>query len=44
MKVLVVDFAASERGALSILKEYYDEISNDKDNEYYFLLNDYYIE
>jgi len=43
MKVLVVDFAASEGGALSILKEYYEEILTDKNNDYYFLLSDNYV-
>ncbi|MCD1024642.1 glycosyltransferase [Enterococcus sp. SMC-9] len=39
------DIAASEGGAMSVLKELYQEIidSND-DNEWIFLLNDYYLE
>lgn len=39
------DIAASEGGAMSVLKEFYQEIldSND-DNEWIFLLGDYYIE
>lgn len=44
MRVLVIDIAASTGGALSILREYYKEIQNDKDNEYLFLLSDNYIQ
>lgn len=43
MKILVVDFAATEGGALSVLKEYYDKAKQDKENEYIFLINDNYI-
>ena len=43
-KVLVVDFAACEGGALSVLKDYYNQVKNDKNNFYYFLLNDYYFD
>lgn len=42
-KILVVDFAACEGGALSVLKDYYEQIKNDKNNNYYFLLNDRYF-
>ena len=43
MKVLVVDIAASTGGALSILKDFYEEIKKDKNNEYIFLLSDNYL-
>lgn len=44
MKILVVDFAASTGGAMTVLKEYYNKIKDDKKNEYVFLLSDHYIE
>lgn len=44
MKILVVDFAASTGGALSILRDYYEDAKKDKINEYVFLLHDRYIE
>ena len=45
MKILVINFAASEGGALSILQDFYESINeNDKDNEWYFLLSDRYLE
>lgn len=42
MKVLIVDFAASKGGALSILNEYYDKAKKSED-DYIFLLSDNYI-
>ena len=45
MKILVNDIAASDGGALSILKSFYDYvIQNDHENEYVFLLGDFYLE
>lgn len=43
MKILVVDFAASEGGALTALGEFYEEAKNDKNNEYVFLLSGNYV-
>lgn len=43
MKILVVDIAASTGGALSILRDFYQEALEDKENEYVFLLSDNYI-
>lgn len=43
MKILVVDFAASEGGALTILKEFYEEAKKDKNNTYVFLLSGEYL-
>lgn len=39
MNILVVDVAASESGAMSILKMYYNELLNDTDNRYYFCVS-----
>ncbi len=39
MNILVVDVAASESGALTILKQYYEDLSNDKSNHYYFCVS-----
>ena len=44
MKILFVDFAASNGGALSVLNDYYHKALDDKNNEYIFLLSDYYFE
>ncbi|MGH2063296.1 glycosyltransferase [Aerococcus urinaeequi] len=45
MKILVINSAASEGGALSILKDFVSYIEkNDKENDWVFLLSDYYIE
>ena len=44
MVILVVDFAASSGGALSILKEYYEKALKDKSNQYYFIISNDYIE
>lgn len=45
MKILVIDIAASEGGALSILKGFYNYIKhNDDINEYIFWLGDKYLE
>lgn len=41
-KIMIVDFAASTGGALSILKDYYNNKTK-MNNEYVFLLNDYYF-
>ena len=43
MKILVVDIAASTGGALSVLKDFYEETKKDKNNEYIFLLSDNYL-
>ncbi|EOU2074250.1 glycosyltransferase [Clostridium perfringens] len=44
MKILVNDVAASNNGALSILRSFYDYIvKNDNENEWIFLLSDYYL-
>lgn len=43
MNILVCDVAASEGGALTVLKEYYDKACLDKNNNWYFLLSDDYI-
>lgn len=42
-KILIIDFAASTGGAISVLNEYYEKAINDLDNQYIFLLNDYYF-
>lgn len=39
MKILVVDVAAESGGALTILNQYYNTFSNDKDNKYIFCLS-----
>ena len=43
MKIVIIDFAASEGGALSILKEYYDKAKKDNKNNYIFILSDNYL-
>lgn len=44
MRVLVIDVAASEGGALTILESFYKYIKDyDKSNEYIFVLSDYYL-
>lgn len=44
MRVLVVDVAASEGGALTILESFYKYVRDyDKSNEYIFILSDYYL-
>lgn len=44
MRVLVIDVAASEGGALTILESFYNHIKKfDKSNEYIFVLSDYYL-
>lgn len=44
MRILVNDIAASNGGALSILKSFYDYVVKfDKENEYIFLLGDNYL-
>lgn len=44
MRILVINTAASEGGALSILREFAENVSiNDTSNEWYFLLSDKYI-
>lgn len=42
-KVLVIDFAASNGGAMSILYEYYNLAKKDEGNNYIFMLNEYYF-
>lgn len=45
MRVVVNDIAASEGGALTVLRDFYEEIRSSNDtNEWIFLLNDYYFE
>lgn len=45
MKILVIDIAASEGGALSILKEFYNYVKlNDYENEYIFWLGGDFLE
>lgn len=45
MKIVVVNTAASSGGALSILKDFYNNIkSSDDDNKWIFILSDNYIE
>lgn len=44
MRIVVNDIAASEGGALSVLKEFHNEIlSSEDNNEWIFFLNDNYI-
>lgn len=45
MRIVVNDIAASEGGALTVLHDFDEEIrSSNDDNEWIFLLNDYYFE
>lgn len=45
MRIVVVDFAASEGGALSILKDFANYVKfNGQSHEWIFLLSDYHIE
>lgn len=45
MRIVVNDIAASEGGALTVLRDFYEEIRSSNDtNEWIFLLNDYYFE
>ena len=45
MKIVINDIAASSGGALTILRSFYQFIKqHDTENEYVFLLGDYYIE
>ncbi|MBT3319422.1 MAG: glycosyltransferase [Clostridia bacterium] len=39
MNILVVDVAASESGALSILNQYFDELQSDTANQYFFCVS-----
>lgn len=43
MNIVVVDYAASEGGAMTILKEFYEEAKKDKKNSYVFLLSNNYL-
>lgn len=43
MKIVVVDFAASSGGAMTILEQYYNIAKKDKKNTYTFLLSDNYL-
>lgn len=43
MKIVVIDFAASKGGALSVLKDFSEVAFLYKDIEWYFILSDYYI-
>lgn len=42
-KIVVVDFAASIGGAMTVLREYYQKAKNDKNNDYIFILSDNYL-
>ncbi|HGF8082629.1 glycosyltransferase [Enterococcus faecium] len=45
MRVVVNDIAASEGGAMSVLKDFYEEVREfGADHEWIFLLGDYYLE
>lgn len=44
MKILVYDVAASEGGAVTVLKSFYEEFKQDKENEYLFVLGVYELE
>ncbi|MCU1959575.1 glycosyltransferase [Enterococcus faecium] len=45
MRIVVNDIAASEGGAMSILKDFYEEVREfGADHEWIFLLGDYYLE
>ena len=45
MRIIVNDIAASQSGALTVLKSFYEFVKeHDKENEYVFLLSDRYIE
>lgn len=45
MKIVVNDIAASQTGALAVLKSFYEYVKNhDDENEYVFLLSDKYID
>lgn len=42
--IVIIDFAAVNGGALSVLKEYYYKAVHDETSNYIFLLNDYYFD
>ncbi|MBE8822128.1 glycosyltransferase [Enterococcus faecium] len=45
MRIVVNDIAASEGGAMSVLKDFYEEVKEfGADHEWIFLLGDYYLE
>lgn len=45
MRIVVNDIAASEKGALSVLLDFYEAVCEyDKENEYIFLLSDRYVQ
>lgn len=45
MRIIVNDIAASEKGALSVLLDFYEAVCEyDKENEYIFLLSDKYVQ
>ena len=45
MRVVVNDIAASSGGVLTVLKDFYQYVKeNDRENEWYFLVGDDYIE
>ncbi len=45
MRIVVNDIAASEGGAMSVLRDFYNTVCADgNDNEWIFLLNDHYFE
>ena len=44
MRIIVNDIAASQSGALTVLKSFYEYVKeHDKENEYVFLLSDRYL-
>ena len=44
MRILVYDVAASEGGAITVLKSFYEELKQDKENQYLFVLGVYELE
>ena len=44
MNILVYDIAAEEGGAVSVLKAFYEQHKEDKQNRYVYLLSTYHLE
>lgn len=44
MKILVIDFAAKSGGAKSIIEDFYNEIKDDSNNDYVFLLSNKFFQ